>query len=63
MRLVAPIRMAVIMNLEMPISIAIGALFLGERLSPVQLTGAALVIGAVMGLTLLGRPSPDEHKA
>jgi len=63
MRLVAPIRMAVIMNLEMPISIAIGALFLGERLSLVQLAGAVLVIGAVMGLTLLGSPSPDEHKA
>ena len=63
MRLVAPIRMAVTMNLEMPISIATGALFLGERLSLVQLTGAALVIASVMGLTLLGRPSADEHKA
>jgi drug/metabolite transporter (DMT)-like permease len=57
MRLVAPIRMAVIMNLEMPISIAIGALFLGERLSLLQLAGAALVIAAVMGLTVLGRPA------
>jgi len=63
MRLVAPIRMAVTMNLEMPISIATGAIFLGERLSPVQLTGAFLVIASVMGLTLLGRPSLDENKA
>jgi threonine/homoserine efflux transporter RhtA len=46
----------------MPISIATGAIFLGERLSPVQLTGAFLVIASVMGLTLLGRPSLQEHK-
>lgn len=62
MRLVAPIRMAVIMNLEMPISIAIGAIFLGERLSLLQLTGAGLVIGAVMALTLAGRPLQARHK-
>jgi drug/metabolite transporter (DMT)-like permease len=63
MRLVAPIRMAVIMNLEMPISIAIGAAFLGERLSLLQLTGATLIIAAVMGLTWLGKQAPGAHKA
>jgi drug/metabolite transporter (DMT)-like permease len=62
MRLVAPIRMAVIMNLEMPISIATGALFLGERLSLPQLAGAALVIVAVMALTLLGRAPLPRRK-
>jgi drug/metabolite transporter (DMT)-like permease len=55
MRLVAPIRMAVVLNLEMPMTIGIGTLFLGERLRPLQLAGAALVVGAVMALTLLGR--------
>jgi drug/metabolite transporter (DMT)-like permease len=57
MRLVAPIRMAVALNLEMPMTIAIGTIFLGERLRPLQLAGAALVVGAVTALTLFGRPT------
>ena len=55
MRHLPPIRMAVVMNLEIPLSIAFGALFLGERLGPVQLAGAALILLAVTGLTLAGR--------
>jgi len=57
MRLVAPIRMAVILNLETPITIALGAAVLGERLGARQLAGAALVIAAIMALTLFGRRS------
>ena len=55
MRFTPPIRMAVVMNLEIPLSIVFGALFLGERLGPVQLLGAALILSAVTGLTLAGR--------
>lgn len=55
MRITPPIRMAVVMNLEIPLSIVFGALFLGERLGPVQLLGAALILLAVTGLTLAGR--------
>jgi len=57
MRLVPPIRMAVILNLETPITIALGAGVLGERLGLWQLAGAALVVAAIMALTVLGRRS------
>ncbi|HEY8017236.1 MAG TPA: hypothetical protein VIE35_15460, partial [Dongiaceae bacterium] len=57
MRLVPPIRMAVILNLETPITIALGAGVLGERLGIWQLAGAALVVAAIMALTVLGRRS------
>ena len=57
MRLVAPIRMAIILNLETPVTIALGAAVLGERLGAWQLAGAGLVIAAIMALTLLGRRS------
>jgi drug/metabolite transporter (DMT)-like permease len=63
MRLVAPIRMAVVLNLEMPMTITIGGLVLGERLRPLQLAGAALVVIAVMALTLLGRPAKRPGSA
>jgi drug/metabolite transporter (DMT)-like permease len=57
MRLVSPIRMAVILNLETPITIALGAMVLGESLTPLQLLGAAIVVAAVMALTTGGRRS------
>jgi drug/metabolite transporter (DMT)-like permease len=57
MRLVPPIPMAVILNLETPITIAMGAAVLSERLGPGQLTGAGLVVAAIMSLTVLGRAS------
>jgi drug/metabolite transporter (DMT)-like permease len=55
MRLVPPIRMAVILNLETPTTLALGAAVLDEKLGPWQLAGAAAVIAAVMALTLAGR--------
>ncbi|MEA2781671.1 MAG: hypothetical protein QOK29_3215 [Rhodospirillaceae bacterium] len=61
MRLVPPIRMAVIFNLETPLTIASGFLILGERLSLLQVAGAAIVVGAVTALNLLGRRSDDTH--
>jgi drug/metabolite transporter (DMT)-like permease len=35
---------------------ALGALFLGERLAPAQLAGAALAIAGVIGVIALQRP-------
>ena len=46
-----------ILNLETPITIALGAGVLGERLGIWQLAGAALVVAAIMALTVLGRRS------
>lgn len=53
-----PARSAMLFNLEPLISIGAAALLLGERLSPVQLVGAALVIGALVAATTRRRPAP-----
>jgi drug/metabolite transporter (DMT)-like permease len=53
MRILPPIRTSLIMNLEAPTTIAAGALLLGEPLGWRQLSGAAIVLGAVVALGLL----------
>lgn len=55
MRLLPPIRVALIFNLEAPTSIAAGALMLGESLGWRQLAGGAIVLCAVIGLDLIER--------
>ncbi len=55
MRLLPPIRLALIFNLEAPTSIAAGALALGEPFGWRQLSGAAVVLGAVVALGLIDR--------
>ena len=45
--LIGPVRAATIMNLEPVATIGLAALILGERLTPLQLAGAAVVILAV----------------
>lgn len=52
-KLAGAARTAMIMNLEPVITLALAALVLGELLGWEQLVGAALVIGAVVGVTLL----------
>ena len=48
------------MNLEPVFTIAAGFLILGQVLTPVQLLGAALVIGAVLAVRIeKARPVPD----
>ncbi len=48
-------RLATILNSEPVFTIALAAAILGERLSPVQAAGAALVVAAIL---IAGRPRP-----
>jgi drug/metabolite transporter (DMT)-like permease len=54
LRLVDPIRVAVLFNIEPVVTITAAWLVLGERLEPIQLLGGALVIAAVVAMTVLG---------
>ena len=54
LRIVSPIRSAVLSNIEPLVTIAFAWLVLGERLAPLQLLGVALVIAAIIGMTLSG---------
>jgi drug/metabolite transporter (DMT)-like permease len=57
---VGPNRGSIISAIE-PISAAVcGALFLGEPLGPPQLGGIALVLAALVVLTLRRRPAPER---
>jgi drug/metabolite transporter (DMT)-like permease len=48
MRLVGPGTASFLVTIEAPAGLALAALALGERLAPVQLAGAALVVGAIV---------------
>jgi drug/metabolite transporter (DMT)-like permease len=45
---IGPVRAAVLSSFEVVVSLCLSALFLGERLGPRQLTGAVLILGAVV---------------
>jgi drug/metabolite transporter (DMT)-like permease len=49
-------RTGIIMNCEPIMTTALALVILGETLAPVQIAGAALVIGAIFGVALLDRP-------
>ena len=51
-KIVGSVRSGLVMNLEPVSSIALGFLILGQALSPVQLLGAALIVGAVVAVRL-----------
>lgn len=51
---VAPIRAAILLNLEPLVSIAAAWLLLGERMNVIQGVGVALVIAAVMAVAAMG---------
>lgn len=51
-----PILTATVMNLEPLITIALAVLFVGERLVPLQLAGAGLVVLAIFLMSRAGRP-------
>ena len=58
--LIGSIRASLLMNLEPVFTIAAGFLILGQVLTPVQLAGAALVIGAVLAVRIeKARPVPN----
>jgi drug/metabolite transporter (DMT)-like permease len=50
-------RVGIIMNCEPIMTTAFALIILGETLAPVQIAGAALVIGAIFGVALLDRPA------
>jgi drug/metabolite transporter (DMT)-like permease len=51
-------RVAMVMNIEPLASIVLTFLILGERMRPMQLLGAALVVGAIF----LFRPEPRDQR-
>jgi drug/metabolite transporter (DMT)-like permease len=53
-RLIAPVRLAALMNIEPLVSIFAAWLLLGERLVALQLLGACLVLGSIVAVTLSG---------
>ena len=56
-RRVGPSRATILGTIEPPVTIALSALVFGERLGPLQLVGAGLVVGAVVILQLRRRPA------
>jgi drug/metabolite transporter (DMT)-like permease len=56
MSMIGPLRAALVMNVEPVVSVLLGFLLLGQRLSALQLVGVALVIGAVI-LVEVSRPT------
>jgi drug/metabolite transporter (DMT)-like permease len=53
--MIGPTRASILMNLEPIFTLALAMPILGEILTPIQLAGAALVIGAVVASQILGR--------
>jgi drug/metabolite transporter (DMT)-like permease len=54
LRMVDPIRVAILFNVEPVVTITAAWIALGERLGPLQLLGGALVITAILAMTVLG---------
>ncbi len=64
LRLVSPIRVAILFNIEPLITIAAAWIVLGEELTPIQSLGAGLVVAAIIGMTSFsGRRSTDTPPA
>lgn len=57
-RRLGPSRATILGTVEPPVTIALSALVFGERLGPLQLLGAALVLAGVLILQLRRRPAP-----
>lgn len=56
-RRIGPSRATILGTIEPPVTIALAALVFGERLGPLQLAGAGLVVGGVVILQLRRRPA------
>ena len=54
LRMVDPIRVAILFNFEPVVTITAAWIVLSERLGPLQLLGGALVIAAIVAMTVLG---------
>jgi drug/metabolite transporter (DMT)-like permease len=60
LRLVGPSEAAILSTFEPPVTVALAFLVLGERLTPAQLVGGALVLAAVIVLQLPARRATRE---
>ena len=54
--MLTPTRTSMLMNVEPIITIAAAALILGEALGDSQYLGAVIVVGAILAVSILGRP-------
>ena len=59
--LLGPSETSVVSTVEPVVSVAVAGLVLGERLSPLQVVGGAVVLGAVMALARLGTPAAEPE--
>ena len=60
--LVRPVRLAALFNIEPLVTLFVAWLVLGERLSALQLTGAALVLASILSMSL-STPSDDGRRS
>ena len=58
-RRLGPSRATILGTVEPPLTIGLSALVFGERLTPVQLLGAVLVVSAVVIVQARGRTRPE----
>ncbi len=56
--MIGAVRVAVLSNIEPLVSVAAAAVILGERLTSGQIAGAALVMAAILAVTIAGRRRP-----
>jgi drug/metabolite transporter (DMT)-like permease len=59
-RWVTNLQAGVFAQVTVVVTMGLGVLLLGDRLSPLQLGGAALAIGGVLGVVVLHRPEAEE---
>ena len=57
---VKPVRLAALFNIEPLVTLAVAWAALGERLSAIQVVGAALVLASILSISL---PRPSEERA
>ena len=55
-RLIGPSTASLLVTVEVPVTIALAAVVLGQRMTPPQLLGAGLVVAAIVGMQLRRRP-------
>jgi drug/metabolite transporter (DMT)-like permease len=55
-RWVTNLQAGVIMQLTVVLSLVLGAVFLGDRLAPLQLLGSALTLAGIIGVVWLQSP-------
>lgn len=55
-RLIGPSTASLLVTVEVPVTIALAAVVLGQHMTPPQLLGAGLVVAAIVGMQLRRRP-------